>query len=62
MRSPLKHGQRAPLTSPPITEEERRLRSTRQLFVRKPLADVQALGPLQLVMIGIGCIVGAGVT
>ena len=45
--------------------------NTHRLFVRKPLADVRAdgerhglvraLGPLQLVMIGIGCIVGAGV-
>lgn len=42
-----------------------------RLFIRKPLADVRddtekhgfvrALGPFQLVMIGIGCIVGAGV-
>lgn len=44
---------------------------TGRLFVRKPLADVRAdaerhglvraLGPVQLVMIGIGCIIGAGV-
>lgn len=43
----------------------------RRLFIRKPLEDVRtdgerhglvrALGPVQLVMIGIGCIVGAGV-
>lgn len=42
-----------------------------RLFIRKPLADVRAdaerhglvraLGPLQLVTIGIGCIIGAGV-
>lgn len=42
-----------------------------RLFIRKPLEDVRsdaerhglvrALGPLQLVMIGVGCIVGAGV-
>jgi APA family basic amino acid/polyamine antiporter len=42
-----------------------------RLFIRKPLADVRAdgerhglvraLGPVQLVMIGIGCIIGAGV-
>lgn len=42
-----------------------------RLFIRKPLEDVRAdgerhglvraLGPVQLVMIGIGCIVGAGV-
>lgn len=42
-----------------------------RLFIRKPLEDVRAdgerhglvraLGPLQLVMIGIGCIIGAGV-
>lgn len=42
-----------------------------RLFIRKPLAAVRtdaerhglvrALGPLQLVMIGIGCIIGAGV-
>lgn len=44
---------------------------TGRLFIRKPLADVRAeserhglvraLGPLQLVMVGIGCIIGAGV-
>lgn len=44
---------------------------TGRLFIRKPLTDVRAdaerhglvraLGPLQLVMIGIGCIIGAGV-
>lgn len=44
---------------------------TGRLFIRKPLADVRAdterhglvraLGPLQLVTIGIGCIIGAGV-
>jgi APA family basic amino acid/polyamine antiporter len=42
-----------------------------RLFIRKPLEDVRAdgerhglvraLGPVQLVMIGIGCIIGAGV-
>ena len=42
-----------------------------RLFIRKPLADVRAdaerhglvraLGPIQLVMVGIGCIIGAGV-
>jgi APA family basic amino acid/polyamine antiporter len=42
-----------------------------RLFIRKPLADVRAdaerhglvraLGPFQLVMVGIGCIIGAGV-
>lgn len=42
-----------------------------RLFIRKPLADVRsdaerhglvrALGPVQLVMVGIGCIIGAGV-
>lgn len=42
-----------------------------RLFIRKPLEDVRAegdrhglvrtLGPVQLVMIGVGCIVGAGV-
>lgn len=47
------------------------MRRTGRLFIRKPLADVRAdserhglvraLGPLQLVMIGIGCIIGAGV-
>ena len=47
------------------------MRKTSRLFVRKPLADVRAeserhglvraLGPLQLIMIGIGCIIGAGV-
>lgn len=45
--------------------------TSRRLFIRKPLTDVRAdaerhglvraLGPVQLVMIGIGCIVGAGV-
>ncbi len=45
--------------------------TTKRLFIRKPLEDVRAdaerhglvrsLGPLQLVMIGIGCIIGAGV-
>lgn len=44
---------------------------TRRLFIRKPLEDVRAdgerhglvraLGPVQLVTIGIGCIIGAGV-
>jgi len=47
------------------------LARTGRLFIRKPLADlradterhglVRALGPLQLVTIGIGCIIGAGV-
>lgn len=42
-----------------------------RLFIRKPLSDVRAdtekhglvraLGPFQLVMVGIGCIIGAGV-
>ena len=45
--------------------------SSGRLFIRKPLEDVRtdgerhglvrALGPLQLVMIGVGCIIGAGV-
>jgi len=51
--------------------EEPRLAKTGRLFIRKPLEDVRAdgerhglvraLGPVQLVMIGIGCIIGAGV-
>ncbi len=45
--------------------------SRRHLFMRKPLSDVRtdreqhgmarSLGPVQLVLIGIGCIIGAGV-
>ena len=51
--------------------EERTLSKSGRLFIRKPLEDVRAdgerhglvraLGPVQLVMIGIGCIIGAGV-
>lgn len=47
------------------------MRTSGRLFIRKPLEDVRsdgerhglvrALGPVQLVMIGIGCIIGAGV-
>src|SRR5258708_24965592 len=51
--------------------EEHILARTGGLFIRKPLEDVRAdaerhglvraLGPVQLVTIGIGCIIGAGV-
>ena len=54
-----------------IAGRNRKMASSGRLFIRKPLehvrADaerhgmVRALGPIQLVMIGIGCIIGAGV-